>query len=306
MCHSKEQRSQTLHVSKLLCLPLIIALIMVLHKLDTIWLMPKCPFTGASVVLMSHLGRPAGLPNDNLSLKPVAVALEKLLNKYRSFSCMGLFVVFFFSPSPNNPFSLSPSLLLLFFCDWWWWEIDRSNSFLIVWDLKLRRHVQHSNQVRINVVLDLCSWRSHTRARNLGEVVLLENLRFHLEEEGKGKDKDGNPVRGEALLPPVAANENSHIHSLDHHALPESRWWRAQKTPLLFGIHSVNWVISISTMPLALVTGLTVPWWELGYHNEPLDSWLRQSWMHLPRHWINPTARFLLFWAVQRSLINWL
>ena len=28
-----------------------------------------------------------------------------------------------------------------------------------------------------------------------GEVILLENLRFHIEEEGSVKDKDGNKVR---------------------------------------------------------------------------------------------------------------
>lgn len=28
-----------------------------------------------------------------------------------------------------------------------------------------------------------------------GKVFLLENLRFHLEEEGKGLDKDGNKVK---------------------------------------------------------------------------------------------------------------
>lgn len=28
-----------------------------------------------------------------------------------------------------------------------------------------------------------------------GSVILLENLRFHVEEEGKGKDASGNKVR---------------------------------------------------------------------------------------------------------------
>ncbi len=30
-----------------------------------------------------------------------------------------------------------------------------------------------------------------------GEVILLENLRFHIEEEGKGVDKDGNKVKAD-------------------------------------------------------------------------------------------------------------
>lgn len=31
----------------------------------------------------------------------------------------------------------------------------------------------------------------------LGEVVLLENLRFHAEEEGSSKDADGNKVKAD-------------------------------------------------------------------------------------------------------------
>lgn len=30
-----------------------------------------------------------------------------------------------------------------------------------------------------------------------GSVILLENLRFHLEEEGKGMDKDGKKVKAD-------------------------------------------------------------------------------------------------------------
>lgn len=35
-----------------------------------------------SVVLMSHLGRPDGQPNQKYTLKPVASELEKLLKRY--------------------------------------------------------------------------------------------------------------------------------------------------------------------------------------------------------------------------------
>merc|ERR1712136_239189 len=33
---------------------------------------------------------------------------------------------------------------------------------------------------------------------SLGSVILLENVRFHVEEEGKGVDKDGNKIKADA------------------------------------------------------------------------------------------------------------
>src|SRR6266567_7327175 len=47
---------------------------------------------GASVVLMSHLGRPDGQKIAKFSLKPVAAELAKLLNKPVAFAedCVGL------------------------------------------------------------------------------------------------------------------------------------------------------------------------------------------------------------------------
>src|SRR5215469_4386050 len=36
---------------------------------------------GAAVILASHLGRPKGKPNPEMSLKPVAVRLQELLGK---------------------------------------------------------------------------------------------------------------------------------------------------------------------------------------------------------------------------------
>ena len=46
---------------------------------------------GASVVLMSHLGRPDGQKIDKFSLRPVAAELEKLLGRKVSFfdDCVG-------------------------------------------------------------------------------------------------------------------------------------------------------------------------------------------------------------------------
>jgi phosphoglycerate kinase len=82
---------------------------------------------GASLVLMSHLGRPDGKRVEKYSLKPVAQKLEELLGKPVKFlpDCVGQ-------------------------------EVET-----------------------------LCS------ALKPGEVALLENLRFHIAEEGKVKNKDG-------------------------------------------------------------------------------------------------------------------
>lgn len=37
--------------------------------------------------------------------------------------------------------------------------------------------------------------REQVQSLENGEIVLLENLRFHIEEEGKGEDQDGNKVK---------------------------------------------------------------------------------------------------------------
>ncbi len=88
---------------------------------------------GASVVLMSHLGRPDGQKIAKFSLKPVAVELEKLLGKEVTF-------------------------------------------------------------------LDDCSGPAVEAACAQlapGTVVLLENLRFHIEEEGKVKLEDGTSKKAD-------------------------------------------------------------------------------------------------------------
>ncbi|XP_003784715.1 phosphoglycerate kinase 1, partial [Otolemur garnettii] len=94
-----------------------------------------CLDSGAkSVVLMSHLGRPDGVPMpDKYSLEPVAVELKSLLSKDVLFlkDCVGPEV----EKACANPAA--------------------------------------------------------------GSVILLENLRFHVEEEGKGKDASGNKVKAE-------------------------------------------------------------------------------------------------------------
>ncbi|XP_006871705.1 PREDICTED: phosphoglycerate kinase 1-like [Chrysochloris asiatica] len=89
-----------------------------------------------SVVLMSHLGRPDGVPMlDKYSLEPVAVELKSLLGKDVLFlkDCVGP-------------------------------EVEKACA-------------------------DLAA----------GSVILLENLRFHVEEEGKGKDASGNKVKAKPI-----------------------------------------------------------------------------------------------------------
>ena len=89
----------------------------------------------ASVVLMSHLGRPDGKVIAKYSLKPVADALAKLLGKPVTFlnDCVGPQVEAACATGKVKP----------------------------------------------------------------GEVILLENLRFHIEEEGKIKNEDGTSVKAD-------------------------------------------------------------------------------------------------------------
>jgi phosphoglycerate kinase len=88
---------------------------------------------GASLVLMSHLGRPDGQMIAKYSLKPVAAKLAELLGKPVAFldDCVGP-------------------------------EVERACAAL-----------------------------------KPGEVTLLENLRFHIEEEGKVKKDDGTSVKAD-------------------------------------------------------------------------------------------------------------
>ncbi len=92
-----------------------------------------CLEHGASLVLMSHLGRPDGQRVEKHSLRPVAARLAELLGRPVKFldDCVGP-------------------------------EVEKACAAL-----------------------------------KPGAVVLLENLRFHIEEEGKIKHKDGTSVKAE-------------------------------------------------------------------------------------------------------------
>lgn len=89
---------------------------------------------GASVVLMSHLGRPDGLVKPEFSLKPVAEVLKKLIPGHN----------IKFLPDCVGP------------------EVERECSSL-----------------------------------KPGEIALLENLRFHVEEEGAGVDAAGKKIKAD-------------------------------------------------------------------------------------------------------------
>lgn len=86
-----------------------------------------------SVVLMSHLGRPDGLPNPKYSLRPVADEVSRLLHRNVTFlsDCVGLDI----EEACKNPQD--------------------------------------------------------------GSVIFLENLRYHVEEEGKGVDEEGKKVKAD-------------------------------------------------------------------------------------------------------------
>ena len=88
---------------------------------------------GASVILMSHLGRPDGKKTAKYTLKPVAAKLGELLGRPVKFldDCIGA-------------------------------EVE-----------------------------------SACVAATPGDVILLENVRFHIEEEGKAKDADGNSIKAD-------------------------------------------------------------------------------------------------------------
>jgi phosphoglycerate kinase len=90
---------------------------------------------GASVVLMSHLGRPDGQKIDKFSLKPIAAELEKLLGTHVAFAtdCIG------------------PAV------------------------------------------------ETQAKALKPGQVLLLENLRFYIEEEGKVKLEDGSSKKADPI-----------------------------------------------------------------------------------------------------------
>ena len=68
---------------------------------------------------------------------------------------------------------------------------------------------------------------------SLGSVILLENVRFHVEEEEKGVDKDGNKFKAHAEAVKVfrslfaKLDEPSAVMRSALHTVRTPRWWAA-------------------------------------------------------------------------------
>lgn len=91
-----------------------------------------------------------------------------------------------------------------------------------------------------------------------GQVVLLENLRFHAEEEGSSKDADGKKVKADKA---------------------DVEKFRKGLTALgdvyisMFSLYNLWMVLTSAKMMLsALLTEHTAPWLESTYHRKPLAS----------------------------------
>lgn len=71
------------------------------------------------------------------------------------------------------------------------------NPVVSVLEEQLKKHQLNS---KVSFVEDCVGPKAEQAAANAkdGEVLLMENLRFHLEEEGKGEDGNGNKVKADA------------------------------------------------------------------------------------------------------------
>src|SRR3954463_7906928 len=106
---------------------------------------------GGRLILMSHLGRPKGGPEPKYSLKPVAERLRQLVNE-----CHAV-------PNPHHE--------------------GRNTTDLHV--MKDPAEAAADTHARVGFVDDCVGPQVEQAAKNLrdGDVLLLENLRFHKEEE---------------------------------------------------------------------------------------------------------------------------
>ena len=111
-----------------------------------------------SLVLASHLGRPDGRKQEQYSLRPVAEELKKLLNRYFSYF----------------KFTVIAHTIVLINC-----------------------LLQLFSYSEVTFLEDCVGPAVEAACANPaeGSIFLLENLRFHLEEEGSGLDAKGTKVR---------------------------------------------------------------------------------------------------------------
>ena len=118
-----------------------------------------------SVVAMSHLGRPDGRRQDKYSLAPVAEELQRLIGREVTFApdCVGRDVE---SVCANPPAGIAAN-----------------------------RHAHTHTHTHTHTIVNN---NMKVLSGVVGTIILLENLRFHVEEEGKGKDSEGKTVKASA------------------------------------------------------------------------------------------------------------
>jgi phosphoglycerate kinase len=91
-----------------------------------------------------------------------------------------------------------------------------------------------------------------------GQVVLLENLRFHAEEEGSSKDADGNKVKADKAK---VEEFRKGLTALGDIYISTFR-----------GLCLVQSANTSKMTPLELPTELTAPWWVLIFLRRHLGS----------------------------------
>ena len=140
-----------------------------------------------SVVAMSHLGRPDGRRQDKYSLAPVADELQRLIGQEVTFApdCVGRDVE---TVCANPPAGIAAN--------------SHAHAHTHTHNHTARTHA-HTHTHTSHAL------HTHTHAHRIvnnmkvsfgvvGTIILLENLRFHVEEEGKGKDSEGKTVKASA------------------------------------------------------------------------------------------------------------
>eukprot|EP00484_Ammonia_sp_Unknown_P008519 CAMPEP_0197073050 /NCGR_PEP_ID=MMETSP1384-20130603/210407_1 /TAXON_ID=29189 /ORGANISM="Ammonia sp." /LENGTH=478 /DNA_ID=CAMNT_0042511875 /DNA_START=100 /DNA_END=1537 /DNA_ORIENTATION=- len=117
------------------------------------------------LIITSHLGRPKGQKKEKLSLAPVVAELEKLLNKK-----------------------------VVFVNDWFRDDL-RARLAPVVAELEKllnKKVVFVKDWFRDDLESEVLA------KQEKGAIIVLENCRFYVEEEGKGEDKDKNKVKAKA------------------------------------------------------------------------------------------------------------